>query len=110
MGISRKITERQAELNKSALSAREATLTSAGAKSFDTDPVWRHLHAKHCQLGSRLRKITAVENLEAELQQRKIDRANAPEPEAEEKAPKAKAAKAVKAEPKPAKEGKGKAK
>jgi hypothetical protein len=69
MGTSRKTTESQLVQAKASLSLRVKALQQKGveAKKFKADPKWRALDAVVRQINSRLRKITEVETVNAEL-------------------------------------------
>lgn len=75
MGTSREITEAQLQDAKAALQVRVAAMQQAGQEkaNFDRDPVWRKLQSRVRQIQTRLRAITEVEVVSAELAQRKID-------------------------------------
>ncbi len=79
MGTSRTITERQLTDAKSALQTYAAKLTAEGVEStlFKRNTKWRQIDAKIRQLNSRLRAISAVEAVDAELKQRKAELASA---------------------------------
>lgn len=106
MGTSRKITERQLTLTKDAAEARKKSLEAKGitGDAVTNDPQWRHLDSKFRQIIARLKKISAVEGVAAELEQRKTERLAA---QAQEKADRKAGKKAeAKEEAKPAKKEK----
>ena len=69
MGTSRKITESQLEHAKAALAVRVKSLQDKQVepKKFKTDPQWRNLDAKVRQIAMRLRKLSDVESVNADV-------------------------------------------
>ena len=70
--------ERQLTFSQQQLSVIEAKLETDGVtgKARAKNPVWRKLSAEHRQLKRRLFAVSAVEKREAEVAQRKADKAN----------------------------------
>ncbi|MFO1022184.1 MAG: hypothetical protein U0903_16050 [Planctomycetales bacterium] len=81
MGTSRTITEKQHQNAKRLLEQQAEKLAKEGVEkqNFKRYPAWRTLDAKVRQLNARLRKIGEVEALDAELKQRKSEKAAAEE-------------------------------
>lgn len=76
MGTSRQITEGQLQQAKADLEVRAKALEGKGiAKDkFHRDPQWRSLDAKVRQIAGRLRHMTEVETVDAELKKSKEER------------------------------------
>lgn len=123
MGTPRKTTERQFQDAQVALAAHVKLLQGKGIEDqkLSRDPVWRKLDSRVRQIRARLRAISSMEVLNAEVAQRKTDRlariatekaerkASAGKPKAPKEKPakeksEAKAAKKEKAPAKPKKE------
>ena len=70
--------ERQLNFSQQQLSVIEAKLESDGVtgKARAKNPVWRKLSADHRQLRRRLYAVASVEKREADVAQRKLDKAN----------------------------------
>ncbi len=70
--------ERQLTFSQQQLSVIEAKLESDGVtgKARAKNPVWRKLSADHRQLRRRLYAVASVEKREADVAQRKLDKAN----------------------------------
>jgi hypothetical protein len=70
--------ERQLTFSQQQLSVIEAKLESDGVtgKARAKNPVWRKLSAEHRQLKRRLYAVASVEKREADVVQRKADKAN----------------------------------
>jgi hypothetical protein len=110
MGTSRKITERQLTLAKDAAEARKKVLEGKGitGDAVANDPQWRNLDAKFRQIIARLKAISTVEGVAADLEKRKAERLAAEAAEkAERKSGKKAEKKPAKAEAKPAKKKEG---
>lgn len=77
--------ERQLTFSQQQLSVIEAKLETDGVtgKARAKNPVWRKLSAEHRQLKRRLFAVATVEKREAEVVQRKADKANGVEAPAE---------------------------
>lgn len=69
MGTSRKITETQLDHAKAALAVRVKKLQGKQVepKQFKTDPQWRNLDARVRQIAMRLRTLTDVEAVTADV-------------------------------------------
>jgi protein required for attachment to host cells len=69
MGTSRHITESQLDRAKAALAMRVKALLGkqVDAKKFKTDPQWRKLDARVRQIAMRLRKVSEVESVNADV-------------------------------------------
>jgi hypothetical protein len=109
MGTSRKITERQLTLAKEAADARRKVLEGQGitGEAVANDPQWRNLDAKFRQIIARLKAISTVEGVAADLQKRKEERLAAEAAEKAERKSGKKAEKPAKTEGKPAKKKEG---
>ena len=109
MGTSRKITERQLMLAKEAAESRKKVLEGKGitGDAVSNDPQWRNLDAKFRQIIARLKAISGVEGVAADLEKRKAERLAAAAAEKSDRKSGKKAEKPAKAEAKPAKKKDG---
>ncbi|HEY2252399.1 MAG TPA: hypothetical protein VGH74_15105 [Planctomycetaceae bacterium] len=76
MGTSRKITETQLDHAKAALAVRVKTLQGKNVepKKFKADPQWRNLDARVRQIAGRLRTLTDIEAVTADVARLKEER------------------------------------
>ena len=76
MGTSRQITESQLERAKAELAVRVKALQEKGldARKHNSDPMWRMLNARVRQISMRLRKITEVEMINADVAKHRAER------------------------------------
>lgn len=76
MGTSRQITESQLTEARHALKLRSEKLAADGIEpdKMKRDPKWRHLSAQARKIVGRLKKLSEVEALDAELAQRRAEK------------------------------------